>query len=200
MEGMSEMNRKIRIRAEKHDDYKNIHTVVEEAFGKEGQNVAELVTLIRNSDNYIPELSFVAEVKGKIVGHIMLSHLNLQDENGLHQVVTLSPLAVAPKMQKKGVGSALIEVAIKKADEFLEPMIVLEGSPAFYSRFGFKPAVSIGVTIDLPHWAPEEAAMVYPLSAYKAEIKGKVAYPPAFDKVNEASHARSERIDRNVSS
>lgn len=190
----------ISIRPEEAKDFEDIASINRQAFGDEGEGVAELVELIRKSPNYIPELSFVAEYDGKVAGHIMLSYLKLQDNEKLHQVVTLSPLSVAPSLQKQGIGSALIKTAIEKADQFGESLIVLEGSPRYYPRFGFKPAKNFGISIDLPHWAPEDADMVYPLSAYNADIKGKVVYPPAFDKVNEASHARSERIDRNTSS
>lgn len=187
------MNIAFVIRPETEKDYPSIHMVVQRAFRKEGENVAELVELIRKSPNYIPELSLVAEFEGTVVGHGMLSHLNLQDNGKLHQIVTLSPLSVLPEMQKKGIGSALVKTAIEKADKLGEPLIVLEGSPNYYPRFGFKFAGDFGVTMDLPSWAAKEAAMVYPLSKYKPEIKGEVVYPPAFDKVNESAHNRTER-------
>lgn len=179
------------IRPETEKDYASIHTVVQNAFGKEGKDVAELVELIRKSPNYIPELSLVAESDGNVVGHVMLSYLNLQNNEKLHQVVTLSPLSVSPPLQKQGIGSALVKTAIEKADQFGEALIVLEGSPKYYPRFGFKFADDFGVSMDLPSWVSPEAAMVYPLTRYTPEIKGKVIYPPAFDTVNaRSSHAR----------
>jgi putative acetyltransferase len=178
------------IRPEKFSDHDSINEIVTEAFGESGELVAELVEFIRKSENYVPELSLVAEVHGRVLGHLMLSHLNLDDGVNLHQVLTLSPISVTPLLQKQGVGSALIKEAIRKADEIGEPLIVLEGSPKYYPRFGFKYAEPYQVKINLPHWAPKEAAMVYLLSNYKTDIKGKVIYPSAFDKVNADSHNR----------
>ena len=115
----------------------------------------------------------------------MLSHLLLDDGPDAHRVVTLSPVSVRPDHQNQGVGSALIEAGITGAADLDEPLIVLEGSPAYYPRFGFRPAGPFGVVIHLPSWAPPEAAMVHPLSRYRPEIRGIVRYPPAFDRGNQ---------------
>jgi putative acetyltransferase len=186
------VNENIIIRPETSSDYGQIKTVTREAFQDSGELVSELVELIRASINYVPELSLVAEVDNKIVGHIMLSHLNLQDQESINRVLTLSPISVLPEFQKNGIGGNLIREAIRKADELGEPLIVLEGSPVYYPRFGFKPAKEFGISIDLPDWAPEEAAMVLPLRKYNSLTRGKVIYPSAFDKVNLESHSRKK--------
>jgi putative acetyltransferase len=123
----------------------------------------------------------------------MLSHLLLDDGGDAHRVVTLSPVSVLPDHQNQGVGSALIEAGIARADDLDEPLIVLEGSPGYYQRFGFRPAAPFGVVIHLPSWAPPDAAMVYPLSRYRPEVRGTVMYPPAFDCVNQDRPAPPRR-------
>jgi putative acetyltransferase len=115
----------------------------------------------------------------------MLSHLVLDDRANAHRVVTLSPVSVRPDHQNQGVGAALIEAVIARADQQGEALVVLEGSPAYYPRFGFRSAAPFGVVIDLPSWAPQEAARFYPLSRYRPEIRGTVMYLSAFDRVNE---------------
>jgi putative acetyltransferase len=162
---------------------KGIDDVVRQAFQDEA--TAELVVLIRASPNYLPELSLVAVDGDTVVGHVMLHHLELQDGARHHQVVSLSPLAVRPESQRQGIGAALVEAAVERTDQAGEPLIVLEGSPAYYPRFGFQPAARFGVAIHLPSWAPPEAAMVRPLRAYRADVRGTVVYPPAFDRVNQ---------------
>ena len=62
-----------------------------------------------------------------------------------------------------------------------EPLILLEGSPGDYSRFGFEYAVPLGITIELPDWAPPEAAQLLRLSRYDAGVRGEVEYPPPFN-------------------
>jgi putative acetyltransferase len=65
-----------------------------------------------------------------------------------------------------------------------EPLIVLEGSPAYYARFGFEHSVPLGIHIRLPEWAPPEAAQILRLRNYDSSIRGHVVYPPAFDDVS----------------
>ena len=59
--------------------------------------------------------------------------------------------------------------------------IVLQGSPTYYCRFGFEWSVPLGITMELPDWAPREAAQVRRLAAYDPTIRGEVVLPPAFD-------------------
>ena len=70
--------------------------------------------------------------------------------------------------------------ALAAAEEMGEPLVMLEGSPRFYPRFGFRDARTIGIAIDLPDWAPPEAGMAYPLSSYDGAMRGRLVYPPAF--------------------
>jgi putative acetyltransferase len=178
--------------SESPDDYLAIHEVVREAFGRKARSpakagwretVAELVARIRSSANYVPDLALMAARGDRLVGHIMLSYVALVDADARHQVLTLSPVSVVPDAQRQGVGAALIRTAINNADCRREPLIVLEGSPRYYPRFGFRPSKEFDITIRLPEWAPEEAAMVLPLSGYRSSVRGEVAYPPAFDLV-----------------
>src|SRR5687767_14110600 len=111
----------------------------------------------------------------------MLSYVELEDGARHHRVPSLSPLGVLPDVQQQGIGTALVGAALARAEEHGEPLVVLEGSPLYYSRVGFEPAARFGITIDLPSWAPPDAAQVHRLSRYEPNIKGHVVYPPAFD-------------------
>lgn len=88
-------------------------------------------------------------------------------------------LAVAPDQQRQGIGSALVCTAVAAADARGDQVVVLEGSPRFYGRLGFTYAPDHGITLDLPDWAPREAAQVYLLTSWDATIRGRVEYPPA---------------------
>lgn len=136
--------------------------------------------LIHDSLNFVPELSLVAENDGAIIGHVMLSYVELAAADSVHRVLTLSPVSVVPAEQRKGAGSALIKSALHRAGEHGEPMVILEGSPNYYGRLGFKDARDFGVFFDLPEWAPPNAGQMYKLANYDPAIKGKVRYPPAF--------------------
>jgi putative acetyltransferase len=173
----------MRIRAERPEDRDPIAEVVRSAFGSAAE--ARLIDAIRASDQFVPELSLVAEVDGRIVGHVMVSGAELHEpaDGSRHRVTTLSPLAVAPPFQKRGIGSELVRAVVARADERGEPLVVVEGSPMFYGRAGFEPAASHGIEIALPDWAPPEAAQVMRLRTYDPAIRGRVVYPPAFDEV-----------------
>jgi putative acetyltransferase len=173
----------VTIRPEQSGDRSAIAGVVAAAFGSSRE--ARLVEAIRASANFVPELSLVAEVEGRIVGHVMVSFVALRDGAAQHRVASLSPLAVAPAFQRRGIGSALVREVTTRTDDRGEPLVVLEGSPAFYGRLGFEHSVPYGIEITLPSWAPPGAAQVLRLRNYDTSIRGRLVYPPAFDTVAE---------------
>ncbi len=116
-----------------------------------------------------------------VVGHVMLSHAEVVADDGTrHDVLTLSPLSVDPAHQRQGIGAMLVRAVLALAQETAAPLVLLEGSPAYYPRFGFRDARDMGITFDLPDWAPPDAGMTFPLPAYDPTVRGHVQYPPAF--------------------
>lgn len=165
----------MRIRAETAADYAAIAEVTAAAFGQPDE--ADLVEAIRASDEYVPELTLVAEEDGRIVGHVMFSYSALEgSDTGLLQ---LSPLSVAPERQGSGIGSALTREALRLADERGEPLVLVLGHPSYYPRFGFRPASSLGLEAPNPEW-PDEAFMAVPLTAYDPALRGRVSFAPPF--------------------
>lgn len=172
------------IRPESREDQAAIRRVVRAAFDKD-QSVADLVDLIRESPEFVPELSLIACHSDEVVGHVMLSHAALVDEHGVRRrILTLSPLAVAPALQGRGIGSALVPAGLAAAEAMGEPLVVLQGSPGYYPRFGFRDCRTLGIEIDLPDWAPPAAGMAYPLSTYDPSLRGQLIEPPAFAAVS----------------
>jgi putative acetyltransferase len=166
------------IRCETLQDYPKITEVVTLTFGQ--PNEAKLVEEIRSSDYYIPELSFVAEIDGNIVGHVLFSYIHLVNKETL-LVLALAPVGVHPQFQNQGIGSAMVEYGLEKADAFGEALVIVLGHPSFYNRFGF--VSSTNYNIKSPFEVPPEAFMVKPLKNYEPKYIGEVVYPQAFHSV-----------------
>ncbi len=168
----------IEIRREEPGDFAAIREVIAAAF--ESEDEADLVEAIRASEHYLPALSFVAVVDGEIAAHTMISYGDLHDGSRTRRIAVMAPVAVAPAHQRRGVGSTLIREALRRAEAAGEPMVTVEGDPAYYGRLGFVHSVPLGITFDLPDWAPAEAAQVFPLRDYDPAIRGHLVYPEAF--------------------
>jgi putative acetyltransferase len=143
------------------------------AFGKDRE--ARMIDLIRLSDGYVAELSLVADEDGAVVGHILLSYVEVK---GVRRVLELGPLSVLPARQRNGIGSALVQACLEAADARGEPLVLVLGHPGYYQRFGFHRASDFG--INAPDGIPDEAFMVFPLRAYDPSIRGLVIFPPAY--------------------
>jgi putative acetyltransferase len=168
------------IEPERPADHGAVRALVLAAFSRE-PSVADLVELIRASPQYVPELALVARVAEEVAGFVMLSHAELVCDSGeRRRVLTLSPLAVAPAMQGRGIGSALVPAGLEAAERLGEQLVLLEGSPRYYPRFGFRDCRALGIEISLPDWAPPDAGMACALPAYDGRARGRLVYPPAF--------------------
>jgi putative acetyltransferase len=167
------------IRAERPGDAAAIGDLHRAAFPAE--DVGRLVDLLRDSPGYVPGLSLVAEMGGRIVGHVMVTMATLRDGQRDRPVAMLSPLGVLPEAQRRGIGSALVDEVVARTAQLGEPLVVLEGDPAFYGRLGFEYSVPHGIHITLPSWARPECAQVHLLRDTDPPLQGHVVYPPAFD-------------------
>jgi predicted N-acetyltransferase YhbS len=154
------------LRLARPDDRDAIVSLTDAAFGGEE-------TALRVVREIEPEIALVYEDDGAIVGHVMLSRMEL----GEHRPLQLSPLSVAPSHQNRGIGSTLTREALRLADEAAEPLVLVLGHPTYYPRFGFEPAAALGLEAPRDFGA---AWMAVKLAAYDPAIRGRVIFPPAF--------------------
>lgn len=166
------------IRPEEFEDYSQITLVNNSAFG--GKSEAKLIEKIRQSDRYIPELTLVAELDDKIVGHIMFSYVDLVEKE-VTKVLALAPMAVLPQYQNCGIGSLLVTTGLKVAAKTAAPLVIVLGHNKFYSRFGFQTAIAYDIQSSFE--VPNEIFMVYFLNGNSNKHRGKVVYPAAFNNV-----------------
>ena len=116
----------LRIRAETSADREAIAAVTTAAFGKPAE--ARMIEAIRRSDGFVPELSLVAKLGNRVVGHVLLSYVQLGAEA---RVLELGPMSVTPERQGRGIGSALVREALRRADERGEPLVLVLGHPGY---------------------------------------------------------------------
>ncbi|HUR48716.1 MAG TPA: N-acetyltransferase [Acidimicrobiales bacterium] len=161
---------RVQLRTTELEDRAAVIEVLRAAFDP-GDAEVEIAEKIWLSDAHLPELDLVAVIDGEIVGHVLHSAASV----GSREVIALAPLAVLPAYQRLGVGTALTEEALRRADAKGHPMVVLLGHPEYYPRFGFVEAMALGLTYqDRP--APFAAFMARPLNSYDAAIRGEFRF------------------------
>lgn len=170
---------KVIVRAETPEDVRAIDVVNLSAF--EGEAEAKLVDAVRNSSEFVRDLSLVAEINGRIVGHLLLSRVTLKREGGDLPILALGPMSVVPSQSHRGIGSALIQAAINRAKDMRYTAIVVAGHPDYYQRFGFKLASEWGLTTSLGLDADHVTAMELESGALAGG--GNAIYPPAFNEI-----------------
>jgi len=161
------------VRAETPDDHDTIRRIVDEAFGD--TITSAIVDGIRASDRFVPELSLVAVYEGQPLGHVISSYVDVVP--GSRRVLQVGPLAVVPSHQRRGIGTALMRETIRIAEERGEPLLLIEGNPAYYGRFGFTRADEQGIEMPPESHGPQYF-MIRPLRAYDSSLRGRVVYPP----------------------
>ncbi|MFH0980482.1 MAG: N-acetyltransferase, partial [Planctomycetota bacterium] len=164
------------IRPETPRDNVAVRHVNECAFGR--PNEAVLVDRIRRTP--YAAVSLVAETEGRVVGHILFTNVTITSATGPSPAVALGPMAVLPKDQRKGVGSALVRAGLDACRRAGYALVFVLGHPDFYPRFGFVPAPPKGLTCLWP--VPENVFMVGELTLDALRGRhGLVRYAPAFE-------------------
>lgn len=165
------------IRKEEPKDYEIIYSVVKEAFDSAEHsdgNEQDLVNALRKGTAYIPELSLIAEIDGKIVGHIMFTKATVGEDT----VLVLAPLSVLPGYQRKGIGISLIKEGHRIADQLGYGYSIVLGSEKYYPKAGYLPADQFGIK---PSFAvSSENFMAYKIKEGAADIHGIIKYAKEF--------------------
>ncbi|MFQ5418926.1 MAG: GNAT family N-acetyltransferase [Anaerolineae bacterium] len=163
------------IRPEKLADIPAITEINQLAFGRPDE--AELVNRLRRNDAFI--CSLVAEVNGRLAGHILFTPVTITHENQQTIAAGLGPLAVHPHWQNQGFGSALSRQGLALCRQQGFGVAVVLGHPDYYPRFGFETAVAHHIRLNFP--VPDDAFMVAELRpGALAGVRGVAAYHPEF--------------------
>ena len=142
----------LKIRNEKDTDYKIVEEITRKAFYNvyvPGCFEHYLVHIMRGHEDFIPELDFVAELDGQVIGNIVYTKAKLTDENGTEkEILTFGPVSILPEYQRHGYGKKLIGYSLERAAELGYEAVVIFGSPANYVSCGFQCCRKYNVCVD----------------------------------------------------
>lgn len=131
------MNPKIVIRSETDADVSAITEVTVAAFKTlEISHHTEQFIIAALRAAKALTISLVAEMNGRVVGHIAFSPVTMSD--GSPSWYGLGPVSVLPEYQRQGIGSALIQEGISRLKDLGARGCCLVGHPGYYRRFGFQ--------------------------------------------------------------
>lgn len=141
------MNYNIRLETKK--DFREVENVTREAFWnvyRPGCVEHYVLHKYRDRADFVPQLDYVIETDGRIIGHIMYAKSEIELENGKKlQIMTFGPFSVIPEYKHKGYGSILLRYTMQKAREMGVGALAITGSFDLYGRFGFVRGKDIGV-------------------------------------------------------
>lgn len=130
------------IRLETEKDYHEVENVAREAFWNQsfpGCNEHYFIHMMRNHEAFIPELDYIIEVDGRVIGCVMYTKSKLVDENGNEKpVATMGPICVLPEFQRMGFSRILLEHTFKIALEMGYDTVINFGNPDNYVARGYK--------------------------------------------------------------
>lgn len=125
------------LRNETAADFEAITEVTKAAFANHpisNQTEQFIIKSLRNAG--VLAVSLVAEIDGRVVGHIAFSPVKISDGSG--GWYGLGPVSVLPQYQKQGIGKAMVNKGLALLKEAGGQGCVLVGDPNYYKRFGFK--------------------------------------------------------------
>ncbi|MBI4267069.1 MAG: N-acetyltransferase [Chloroflexi bacterium] len=138
------------IRNEQINEYRTVEDLTREAFWNVNfSGCVEHYCLhnMRSYRDFIPELDFVAELHGKLVGNIVYTHGKIINSRGeTHKVISFGPVSILPVYQRQGIGSTLIRYSLDKAKSRGFTAVCIYGDPRYYHRFGFRCAERYDIT------------------------------------------------------
>lgn len=172
----------VTIRLEEETDYRRVEEITREAFWNlyvPGATEHFLAHTIRSSSDFIPELTFVLELDGEVIGSIMYTKAKVIDDAGNeHPVISFGPVCILPKYHRQGYGRLLIEHSIEEAKKLGFSAIVIGGYPYHYHPYGF-----VGTKkyhISMPDGKFYTGIMALPLYEGALEgITGSIHFSPA---------------------
>ena len=186
------------IRLERTEEHRETETLVREAFWnvyRPGCLEHYVLNQLRNDEAFIPELNFVMEKDGRLIGQNMFMRAVIKADDGSDlPIMTMGPICITPELQSKGYGKILLDYSLEKAAELGCGALCFEGNINFYGKSGFTYASEFGIRY---HGLPEGADASFFLckelkNGYLDGISGEYTPPKGYF----VDEAQAEEFDK----
>lgn len=186
------------IRLENPADFAAAENLAREAFWnvyRPGCLEHYVLHCLRSDPAFVPELSFVMEKDGRMIGQNMFLRTAIACDDGRQlPIMTMGPISIHPDYKRQGYGKALLDYSLEKAAAMGAGAVCFEGNIAFYGKSGFDYASRFGIRY---HGLPEGEDASFFLCkeltpGYLAGVTGVYATPQGY-LVDEAA---AEDFDR----
>ncbi len=148
------------IRRERPEEYREVENLVREAFWnvyRPGCSEHYVIHVLRDDPAFVPELDFVMERDGRLIGQNMFMRTVIEADDGrVIPVLTMGPIGITPALKRRGFGKALLDFSLERASALGFGAVLFEGNIGFYGKSGFTYARSFGIRYhDLPEGADD---------------------------------------------
>jgi len=174
------------IRLEREEEYREVEFLVREAFWnvyRPGALEHYVLNQLRNDSAFMPELDFVVERSGVIIGQNLFMRAVIKADDGRDiPIMTMGPICIAPQYQKQGYGKILLDYSLEQAKQLGCGAVCFEGNIDFYGKSGFTFAREFGIRYHgLPEGADDSFFLCKELiPGYLDGITGEYAPPQGY--------------------
>ena len=174
------------IRQERKEDYSEVENLVRESFWNvycPGCREHYVLKRLRDNADFVPELDFVMEKDGKLIGQNVFVKAHISADDGREiPILTMGPICIAPEEKRKGYGKQLLDYCLEKAAQLGFGAVCFEGNIDFYGKSGFGYASDFGIRY---HGLPEGEDASFFLckelkSGYLDGVTGEYETPQAY--------------------
>jgi len=137
------------IRLEKIEEHREVENMVRESFWnvyRPGCFEHYVLHCLRNDPDFVPELDFVMEKDGRLIGQNIFMHAVIKADDGREiPIMTMGPICIRQELKRQGYGKILLDFSLQKATELGCGALCFEGNIGFYGKSGFDYASKLGI-------------------------------------------------------
>lgn len=175
-----------RIRLERKEDHRETETLVRESFWnvyRPGCLEHFVLHELRADPAFVPQLNFVMEQGGRIIGQNIFMHAVINADDGREiPIMTMGPICICNELKRQGYGKILLDFSLEQAAAMGCGAVCFEGNIDFYGKSGFTYAREFGIRYHgLPQGEDDSFFLCKELrEGYLTGITGEYATPQGY--------------------